>query len=159
VAKRTPFYVAASLSLAVAGAACSNSSGAGRDLAEGTVTIEGCLTGGTDGRVVLTAAPDAAGSVAARVGEGGDRETHSYVLLGGDNLQAHIGKRVEVAGTVVGDSKDLEQTTKAKSEAAPASGDRDDTPTVTTKEEIDVEIRQLNVANVRELAPTCNVNP
>jgi hypothetical protein len=137
--------------------------GAGRDRAAkpdgDSVTVAGCLSGGPDGRVVLTAAPDAAGAVAARVGMGGDREMHSYVLLGGDNLQAHFGKRVEVAGTLVGDSQDLESTTRAKSESAPASANRDETPMVKTKEEIDVEIRQLTVSNVRELAPTCNVNP
>ncbi len=168
MAKRTPIYVAASLSLVIASAACSNSSGAGRDSAatpaestrtsRGTFTVEGCLSAGTDGRMVLTAAPDAAGATAARIGMGTDRETHSYVLLGGENLQAHLGKRVQIAGTLVGDTQDLEQTEKAKSESAPASAGGE-TPTVKTKEEIDVEIRQLNVANVRELAPTCKVNP
>ena len=32
-----------------------------------------------------------------------------------------------------------------------------DTPIVKTTEEIDVEIRQLNVATVRDLAATCQV--
>ena len=120
------------------------------------MTVEGCLSGGPDGRMVLTAAPDATVTAAARIGSGNDRETHSYVLIGGDNLQSHIGKRVEVAGTLVGDNQDLEQTDKAKSES-PAANANKDTPVVKTTEEIDVEIRQLNVATVRDLAPTCLV--
>lgn len=108
---------------------------------------------------MLTAAPDAAVATAARIGMGGDRETHSYVLIGGDNLQAHIGKRVEVAGTLVGDTEDLELKTKEKSESTPSSSNPDKTPTVTTKAEVDVEIRQLTVANVRELSSVCKVNP
>jgi hypothetical protein len=38
-----------------------------------------------------------------------ERDTHSYVLVGGDNLQAHLGKRVEVVGTLSGKSQDMEQ--------------------------------------------------
>ena len=34
-----------------------------------------------------------------------------------------------------------------------------DTPTVKTTEDIDLEARQLNVREVREVAPTCTINP
>ncbi|HEX8029170.1 MAG TPA: hypothetical protein VF491_11940, partial [Vicinamibacterales bacterium] len=85
-----------------------------------------------------------------------ERDTHSYVLVGGDNLQAHLGKRVEVVGTVAGKAQDLEQKTTSKTEAPPTSGTTD-TPTVKTKEEIDLEVRQLHVRQVRDVAPTCEV--
>ena len=84
-----------------------------------------------------------------------ERDTHSYVLIGGDNLQAHLGKRVEVVGTLSGKTQDMEQKTTRETESAPTSGK--DTPTVKTKEEVDLEVRQLNVREVRDVAPTCEV--
>jgi hypothetical protein len=162
VEKRTLICAAAALNLAVA-VACSSARGdeprAG-DRASGsgdTVTIAGCLTAGEDGRFALTAAPDAAVATAARAMDN-ERDTHSYVLIGGDNLQAHLGKRVEVVGTLSGKTQDFEREATKKTEAAPATAGGD-TPTVKTKEDIDLEVRQLNVREVRDVAPTCVVNP
>ena len=84
-----------------------------------------------------------------------ERDTHSYVLIGGDNLQAHLGKRVEVVGTLSGKTQDMEQKTTRETESSPTAGK--DTPTVKTKEEVDLEVRQLNVREVRDVAPTCEV--
>jgi hypothetical protein len=162
VEKRTLICAAAALNLAFA-VACSSARGdepkAG-DRASGsgdTVTIAGCLTAGEDGRFALTAAPDAAVATAARAMDN-ERDTHSYVLVGGDNLQAHLGKRVEVVGTLSGKTQDFEREATKKTEAAPATTGGD-TPTVKTKEDIDLEVRQLNVREVRDVAPTCVVNP
>jgi hypothetical protein len=161
VEKRTLICAAAALNLVVA-AACSSARGdepkAGdRATSSGdTVTIAGCLSAGADGRFALTAAPDAAVATAARAMDN-ERDTHSYVLLGGDNLQAHLGKRVEVVGTLVGKTQDFEREATKKTESAPPAGG--DTPTVKTKEDIDLEVRQLNVREVRDVSPTCVVNP
>jgi len=162
VEKRTLICAAAALNLAVA-VACSSARGdepkAG-ERASGsgdTVTIAGCLTAGEDGRFALTAAPDAAVATAARAMDN-ERDTHSYVLVGCDNLQAHLGKRVEVTGTISGKAQDMEQEVKAKSTAPPAAGSGD-TPTVKTTEDVDMTVRQLNVREVRDVAPTCVVNP
>ena len=147
--KRTLICAAAALNLAI-GIACSNARG------EETVTIAGCLSAGDDGRFALTAAPDAAVSTAARAMDD-ERDTHTYVLAGGDNLQSHLGKRVEVTGTLTGKTQDMEQESSKKTEAAPATSGGD-TPTVKTTEDIDVQVRQLNVRTVRDVAPTCVVN-
>ena len=147
--KRTLICAAAALNLAI-GIACSNARG------EETVTIAGCLSAGDDGRFALTAAPDAAVSTAARAMDD-ERDTHTYVLVGGDNLQSHLGKRVEVTGTLTGKTQDMEQESSKKTEAAPATSGGD-TPTVKTTEDIDVQVRQLNVRTVRDVAPTCVVN-
>ena len=102
--KRTLICVASAISLAI-GAACSSTRGeeaknSGRDSGSGdAVTIAGCLTSGADGRFALTAAPDAAVATAARAMDN-ERDTHCYVLIGGENLQSHLGKRVEVTGTL-----------------------------------------------------------
>lgn len=119
------------------------------------VKVEGCLNGGTGGRVVLTAAPDAVGTVARIDGE---RDTYSYVLSGGDNLQSHFGKRVEVTGELIGKTQEVEQEATRETQSAPATGESR-TPTVETTEAVDLEVRQLQVAGVRELAPTCQVTP
>jgi hypothetical protein len=162
VKNRTLICAVAALNLAIA-AACSSARGdetkAGeRSSSSGdTVTIAGCLSAGADGRFALTAAPDAAVATTARAMDN-ERDTHTYLLVGGDNLQAHLGKRVEVVGTLTGKTQDMEQESTRKTEAAPAAGGKD-TPTVKTSEDIDVEVRQLNVREVRDLAPTCVVNP
>jgi hypothetical protein len=161
VKKRTLICAAAALNLAIA-AACSSARGDekradDRSTSTGdTVTISGCLSAGADGRFALTAAPDAAVATAARAMDN-ERDTHSYVLVGGDNLQAHLGKRVEVVGTLSGKTQDFEREATKKTESTPATGG--DTPTVKTKEDIDLEVRQLNVREVRDVAPTCAVNP
>ena len=148
--KRTLILGAAALNLAI-GMACSNIRG------EDTVTVAGCLSAAEDGRFALTAAPDAAVSTAARSMDN-ERDTHTYMLIGGDNLQAHLGKRVEVVGTLTGKKQDMEQESSKKTEAAPSTTGGD-TPTVKTTEDIDMTVRQLNVREVRDVAPTCAVNP
>jgi hypothetical protein len=163
VEKRILISVVAALNLAVMGAACSAAKGderANGDATGGsgdTVTIAGCLSSSPDGRFALTAAPDAAVATASRAMDN-ERDTHSYVLVGGENLQAHLGKRVEVIGTLSGRTRDMEQETSKKTTAPPAQSGGD-TPTVKTTEDVDLEVRRLNVRQVRDLAPTCTVNP
>jgi len=164
VKRRTLIWVTA-LNFAVAGAGCSAARGnerASEDAAKAsgnTVTVEGCLNSSSDGRFALTAAPGAVVTAAARATSlDRDRDTNSYVLIGGDDLQAHLGKRVEVTGTVTGKKQDVEQHETRKTESSSAVGGTE-TPTVKTQEAVDLEVRQLNVQQVRDVAPTCVVNP
>ena len=149
------------LNLAIAGLACSSargneepgdarSSGSGDE-----VTIAGCLSG-ADGRFALTAAPDAGVAIAGRAVAGNERETHSYVLVGGNNLQQHLGKRVEVTGTIIGEEKDIEHAAEKKTEQPDATGSGD-RPTVKTQEDVEVEVRQLNVRDVRSVSGDCQL--
>jgi len=164
VKPRTLIWVAA-INFAVAGAGCSTARGderTGDEAKSGsgdTVTVSGCMTGSADGRFALTAAPDGAVAAAAQVTAlDPDRDTNAYVLIGGENLQSHVGKRVEVVGTLQGHKQDVEQHDTKKTEAESAVGGKD-TPTVKTKEAVDLEVRQLNVRTVRDVAPTCAVKP
>jgi len=163
VAKRNLICATATVILGLTAGACSSARGderAAGDASKGSgdmSTISGCLTASADGNFVLTAAPDAAVSTAARA-MNDERDTHSYVLFGGDNLTQHLGKRVEVTGTIAGKTQEMEQESKKTTEAAPSTAGGD-TPTVKTKEEIDLEVRQLHVRDVRSVAPTCVVNP
>ncbi len=149
------------VNLAIAGVACSSargneepgdarSSGSGDE-----VTIAGCLSG-TDGRFAVTAAPDPGVAIAGRAVAGNERETHSYVLVGGNNLQQHLGKRVEVTGTIIGEEKDIEHEAEKKTEQPDATGSGD-RPTVKTQEDVEVEVRQLNVRNVRSVSGDCQL--
>jgi hypothetical protein len=123
------------------------------------LTVAGCLSGGPEGRFVLTAAPDPGVTAAARAGMG-ERDTFSYVLVGGSNLEQHLGKRVEVSGTVAGRRQEIEAEARTEGTARPSgSTDAPDQPKVETTTEVDVEVRQLNVSAVRELGPTCTLNP
>ena len=122
-----------------------------------TVTIAGCLSSDASGRFALTAAPDATGSIAARTIDDNDRDTKSYVLIGGDNLQAHLGKRVEVTGTVSGKTIDMEHKASTEAKEPAASGGDHNQPSVKTSEEIDLEARQLTVREIKDVAPTCTV--
>lgn len=160
MSKRTLICLAAAANLAIAGAACSSARGDEREAGAkpsgsgDEVTVSGCLSG-ENGNFVLTAAPDAAVAATERA-FADERETHSYVLNGGTNLQEHVGKRVEVVGHIVGGERELDHDAKAKTEQ-PASGK--DTPTVTTKEEVEVEVRQLNVSQVRPTSGNCTLTP
>ncbi len=163
VAKQQLICATAAVIVALTGGACSSTRGeehAGGDAAKGSgdaVTITGCLTASPDGNFALTAAPDAAVAAAARA-MNDERETHTYVLVGGDNLAQHLGARVEVIGKISGKTQEMEQDSKKTTESAPATTGGD-TPTVKTQEEIDLEVRQLHVNSVRSVAPTCVVNP
>ena len=154
--------LALGFTLATLTAACSAARGNedGRDAtASGsgdTVTVAGCLSGTQDGRFALTAAPDGVSAAAGRAVGGDERETHSYILIGGTNLQQHVGKRVEVVGTVSGRERQVEHDAKKEAEVPNATGG-DDKPTVKTTEEVEVQVRQLNVREVRPVTGECTL--
>lgn len=157
--KSSVSYAIAPVIFALA-AGCSAISGekrnsTGADSSSGdVVTIAGCLSTDSGGRYALTAMTDAAGGAMAR-GFDNDIDTKSYVLNGGDNLGSHMGKRVEVVGTIEGKTLDMEhKATKEQQEPAATGGDHNQ-PTVKTKEEIDMQARQLNVREVRDVTGTC----
>lgn len=156
--KRTLMCMTAAATLAIA--ACSPARGneaADASRAGGSsdeVTIAGCLSG-SGGNFVLTAAPDAAVATVARA-MSDERQTHSYVLIGGNNLQEHAGKRVEVVGTLEGKERGLDHDAKTKTEAQPSSGE---TPTVATKEEVEIEVRKLAVRDIRAVSGECTLTP
>ena len=162
--KSSVTYAIAPVIFALA-AGCSAISGEKKDSTNGTTgsgdttTVAGCLSTDANGRFALTVAPDATAQAAGRGFDGGDRETRTYLLSGGDNLQAHLGKRVEVVGTVEGKKIDIEhKDTKEQQEPAASGGDHNQ-PTVKTKEQIDLEARQMNVREIRDVAATCTINP
>jgi hypothetical protein len=154
--------LAVGFTLAIFTAACSSARG-NEETGDGatggsgdTVTIAGCLSGTQDGRFALTAAPDATGAAAGRAVAGDERETHSYILTGGDNLQQHVGKRVEVTGTVSGSERQVEHDAEKKTDVPNATGGSEQ-PQVKTTEEVEVAVRNLQVREVRPVAGECTL--
>ena len=160
--KRSLTYAIAPVIFALA-AGCSAISGEKRDADNRTsssgdeTTVTGCLSTDANGRFALTAAPDATGAMASRMVDDNDRDTKTYVLVGGDNLQAHLGKKVEVTGTVSGKTLDMEHKAGTETQQPAASGGDHNQPSVKTQEEIDLEARQLTVRDVRDVSGTCTV--
>jgi len=95
-------------------------------------------------------------AAAGRSAMGNERETYSYVLTGGDNLQQYVGRRVEVIGVVTGKGPDVELDAKTKAEVPNATGGSEK-PTVKTTEEVEVEVRNLQVREVRPAAGDCKL--
>lgn len=151
------------VNLAAAGAACSSTRGEERGTADAVkgsgdeVTIEGCLSTDERGRFALTAAPDAAAATLAARAVEIERDTHAYVLNGGNDLQSHLGKRVAVTGKVEGDKIEYENTNKTRTEPPPASGGDHNDPEIKTRTSVDLEARQLTVLGIRDVEGNCKV--
>jgi hypothetical protein len=163
--KRAPLIWIASVTFAVAGAACSSTRAEDRGKVEAvkgsgdSVTIAGCLSTDSQGHFALTAAPDAAAAALAARSTEIQRDTHIYMLNGGNDLQSHLGKRVEVTGSVEGKKIEYENTDKAKTEQQPATGGDHNDPVIKTKEAVDLESRQLMVQSVRDVEGSCTITP
>lgn len=114
------------------------------------VTVEGCVKAGDAADTYVLTAARAEGST----------DTATYQLVGQqtDQLRDHIGRRVEVSGTVEA-QQEIAASQTAKAE--PGEGNRDratgttGTPTVQTKTEI--EIKRLSVSAVKPLQDKCDM--
>src|SRR5262245_18845975 len=107
------------VSVCLAGAACSRNRDsekarpsltdvAGVTADQGHVEVTGCLSNDeTNNRFVLTAHSNQLSALANRAAAG-EAETFHYVLIGGSDLQAMLGKEVKVAGDIVGKGKDVD---------------------------------------------------
>ncbi len=162
-----PMWTAALLTLTIAATACGRSdppaststgsaTGASASRGDGDqITVNGCLSAGPSGSFVLTASAGAEVAVSARAGSG-TRETYSYGLVGGQNLQEHLGRRVEVTGRLDDDvDEEVELEASRESSTAGKSGGENVTAKVETKEEVDIEVRQLHIASIRPVDGTC----
>jgi hypothetical protein len=114
------------------------------------MTVAGCVKAGeaADTYVLTTARAEGSG------------DTATYELVGSQtaNLEDHIGKRVEVSGTLEAQQEIASRAT-AKAEPADKGGDRatgtSGTPTVQTRTEID--IKRLSVSSIKPLEDKCEM--
>ena len=108
-------------------------------------TVKGCLRAGdAAGTYVLTADRSASGE-----------QTATYQLQAAANvpLAEHVGKQVEVSGTLTAQQEIATRTLPQSQKPADAAG-TSGRPTVSTATELNV--RRLEVSHVRHLGPNCS---
>jgi hypothetical protein len=125
------------------------------------VTVQGCLTKGTTNQFVLT--PTTAGDPLSSSVEAKTHAvvpTYTYQLMGGQNLDAYVGKIVSAKGTVTGGDQaaakvDETQERQASRSAATPQGK---TPEVKTESKAKIEVRQLAVQSVTSTGQSCSTS-
>lgn len=145
-------------SLAIAGSGCRPDDKdhtvpprAARDSAP--ISVNGCLTAGPDQkRFVLTADAPPLSSTAVR--STGSSPTFTYELVGGQNLSEHLGRRVTVHGRLDA-AQDSAEFERQRESAVDTPTPRGETPTVTSTEEVEIEVRRLFIESVEGTAEAC----
>jgi hypothetical protein len=166
--QRLLIYPVLCLSLAVTAGACGRRDESPRATAQPSadaqkasdrdqIEVTGCLTGNRDtNQFVLTANATTLSSLTNRAGAG-EAETFHYQLVGGNDLQAFVGKEVVVKGAVEGKGKDVNIEAKDKSTPAPATTADAPTPAVKSSEQIEMQVERLNVASITPTGAACQI--
>jgi hypothetical protein len=76
----------------------------------------------------------------------------TYQLSGGSNLAAHVGHRVEIAGTTSGKAQKV--ATSGASVSETEIPNRPD-PKIETKEKAAIEVRDLNIQSLKMVSTSC----
>jgi hypothetical protein len=104
----------------------------------GAVTVSGCVAEAPAGHFMLNNAmvmPDTMKKEGtSTMPATGDKSTASYMLVGGENLKAHVGHKVEVTGSIAMPGKPDEKT---------ATGTKD------------LKASELRVQSVKMISATC----
>jgi hypothetical protein len=120
------------------------------------VSITGCLTANLDGGSYALTPSDTANTASERTMQMPGRETLTYELVGNaEDFRRHANTVVTVRGREDASARresDVER--KDESEQRPAPG-ADDTPTVETKEEVEVNVRRLHASSIVASGDTC----
>ncbi|MGE0040632.1 MAG: hypothetical protein AB7H88_11885 [Vicinamibacterales bacterium] len=120
------------------------------------LTVTGCLRGGEiTGTYVVTADAEPLTSLASRAATG-ELPTYTYVLESQEDLAPYVGHQVEVTGTL-GDQANLEHDSSETTKLAEGTSQGEPvTPTIDTTQEVDLELHELDVRQVRTLADSCD---
>ena len=110
------------------------------------MTVSGCLKAGE--------AADTYVLTAARTDGAGDTATYQLVGPQAVNMNDHVGRRVEVNGTLIAQQEIASTASPLPAEKERATGTTG-TPTVQTRTEID--IKRLTVASVKPLGDKCEM--
>ena len=120
------------------------------------LTITGCLTASIDGRGYALTPTDTPATPSSEALQVPGRKTLTYELLGNpEELRPHVNTVVTARGRASAtDPREAEMERKDESQQRPAAGTKD-TPTVETKEEVDVNVRRLHVASISGSGEAC----
>ena len=118
------------------------------------ITVVGCLQlGAQPGQFVLSASADPLAKGVA-VATSGTVPNITYELSGGSNLNEHVGHRVEIAGRTTGKARKAVATDSNETrERIPGKPD----PRVETTEKAAIELRDLDIASLKMVSPSCAV--
>jgi hypothetical protein len=120
------------------------------------ISITGCLTANIDGRSYALTPSDTSATASERSLQVPGRETVTYELVGnGEDFRSHVNSVVTVRGREDASARreaDVERKDKAEQ---PASAGAKDTPTVETKEEVEVNVRRLHADSVVATGNAC----
>ena len=120
------------------------------------MSVTGCLTANVDGRSYVLTPSDTSGTPSERTMQMPGRETVTYELVGnGEEFRRHANTVVTVRGREDASARresDIER--KDEAEQRPAAGVKD-TPTVETKEEVEVNVRRLHAESVVASGNAC----
>jgi hypothetical protein len=147
------------LSLAFASTGCRPDDGDNKippraERGDDPVSVQGCLTAGPNQQnFVLTASSNPMTTTTARVA-GQTQPTFTYELVGGQNLGEHVGQQVSVRGRL-DDAKDDAEFEQSRETAVDKPTPQGDTPTVTSTEEVEVEVRRIFVEAVERTGQSC----
>jgi len=121
-----------------------------------TLEVTGCLASDAQtNQFVLTANSNALSSLTNRAAAG-EAETYHYQLVGGNDLQAMVGKEVKVTGSVVGKGKDIDVKGAERTSNLPKASGTETTPAVKTTEEVEMQVERLNVTSVTPTGNPCS---
>ena len=144
--------VLVTLSVSATASAQQASTAAKKDDDRKPITVVGCLQQGAQANqfvLAATADPLAKGVAVATMGA---VPNVTYVLSGGTNLAAHVGHRVEISGRTTGTAQKAVSTdSNMKRESLPDKPD----PKVETKEKATIEMRDLQVENLKMVSTSC----
>src|SRR5918993_1797415 len=109
------------------------------------VSVTGCLTANIDGRSYALTPSDTSATASERTLQMPGRDTVTYELVGNsEEFRPHANSVVTVRGREDASARrDSEVERKDEAEQRPAAGAKD-TPTVETKEEVDINVRRLH---------------
>jgi hypothetical protein len=117
-------------------------------------SVTGCIKGGdASGTFVLVTQPEPMGA-AVDSATRGQVTTYTY-LLEGREVAEHVGREVEVTGTIEeSDDIEVEDTREQTAEPTTVDGEKV-TPTVEVEEAAVIEMRRMRVDTVQPTGGTC----
>lgn len=140
------------LSVSATASAQQGATTAKRDDDRKPLTVVGCLQNGAQANQFVLAATADPLAKGVAVATSGSVPNVTYVLSGGSNLGAHVGHRVEISGRTTGNvQKAVSTDSNMKRESLPNKPD----PKVETKERATIEMRDLQVENLKMVSTSC----
>lgn len=116
------------------------------------ITVVGCLQAGAQPNQFVLANTADPLSKGVAVAMSGAVPNVTYLLSGGTNLAAHVGHRVEIAGTTSGKArKSVTTGSSVRETELPNKPD----PKVETTEKATIELRDLNIQSLKMVSTNC----